>query len=213
MAKMSLGERIRRLDDVSQIENMMGRYERMHTAGLHAENVERHWARTTPGVKTHISHVGIWEGAEGIRRFWVNCQNPVWDRLGHMHLHTCTTPVIEIAEDGRTAQGVWLSPGVESAPVGKPMWGWVRYGVDFVREGDAWKFWHFRLYRLFMTPYDHSWTEKSLATGGARAWPEDKAPDRVPQDDWVYSPAAVTRNDPAPPRPYATWTDAQAYVQ
>lgn len=213
MKKKSLEERVQRLEDVRRIENLMGIYERQHTAGLHAENVAQHWAKKTPGVKTEISHVGVWEGVEGIKRFWINCQNSVWDRLGHMHLHTLTTPVIEVAGDGKTAQGVWISPGVETGPTGKPLWAWVKYGIDFVKEVGEWKFWHFRLYRFFMTPYDKSWAESALATGGTRQWPPDKAPDGPPTYTWVYGPDVEPDFVPKPPEPYETWDDAMSYVK
>jgi len=66
--------------------------------------------------------------------------------IGSMIMHTLTTPIIEVAGDGRTAKGMWYSPGqvTEIGSDGKPiaMWMWEKYGVDFVKEGGKWKLWH-----------------------------------------------------------------------
>jgi hypothetical protein len=56
--------------------------------------------------------------------------------------HTLTILVVEIAEDGLTAKGVWISPGHETFPVGdklKDYWSWGRYAVDFRKEDGKWK--------------------------------------------------------------------------
>lgn len=32
--------------------------------------------------------------------------------IGILPVHSLTTPVIEVAADGKTARGVWISPGL-----------------------------------------------------------------------------------------------------
>lgn len=67
-------------------------------------------------------------------------------------MHTSTTPVIEIAGDGKTAQGAWYSPGIGVLPQyedGKihlqSMFFWEKYGADFIKEDGAWKIWHLQM--------------------------------------------------------------------
>lgn len=44
----------------------------------------------------------------------------------YVHLQLLTTPVIQVAKDGETARGVWISPGIEGSG-----WNWLKYGADF----------------------------------------------------------------------------------
>ena len=64
-----------------------------------------------------------------------------------MFLHPTTTPYIEVAGDGKTAKGVWISPGIITGKVGatgtlKAIWAWGSMGVDFVKEDGQWRFCH-----------------------------------------------------------------------
>jgi hypothetical protein len=206
---------IQQLKDVNEIHNLMGIYEYWHVAGINEDTVEELWAKHTPGIRTEIANIGVYEGIEGIRKFWIGMQrNAHGDRKGHMHLHTLTTPVIQIAGDGKTARGVWISPGVETAPgPDKPLWAWVKYGIDFVKEDGKWKFWHFHLYRIFMTPCDKSWKEVPLAKHPAAGsvLPDNLKPDRPPTYSWAYSPEVAWENIPAPPEPYEVFDEKTAY--
>jgi hypothetical protein len=214
----SLEARVQALEDIHQIQNMMSRYEYFHTVGMHKE-VLNMFASKTPGVAVEIPHLGRYEGLVGIRRFWIgaNFQTDT-KREGIMIMHTLTTPVIEVAGDGKTAKAVWISPGHETGPFGgepgkvNAVWSWNKYGVDFVKEDGVWKFWHFHLYRIFKTPYDKSWVEAPYQRPPAQTDP-DKRPDKPSTYDWVYSPAVETENIPEPPAPYETWDPAKSYIK
>jgi hypothetical protein len=125
-----------------------------------------------------------------------------------MHLHTLTTPVIEVAGDGKTAKTVWLSPGLETENrEGKfqALWAWVKYGMDFVTEDGKWKIWHSHASSIYMTPYDKSWVEAPPSTSMARPpVPNEMRPDRPSTYLWEYSTTKVYENVPAPPEPYET---------
>lgn len=91
--------------------------------------------------------------------------------------HAITTPVIEIAADGNTAKGVWISPGHKTCPIqGEiyPNWSWGRYAVDFIKEDGQWKIWHLHVLTTFRTPLNQSWVESAL-----------KKPEFLPEDDKV----------------------------
>jgi hypothetical protein len=205
-----------RLLDWHEIRNLMGRYEYLHTDGLHEETANL-FARHTPGVKLEIANFGVYDGFESIRRFYVGANAfAEGDRIGHLHLHTLTTPVIEVAADGQTAQGVWISPGVETGPRRDSgemmaMWQWVKYGVDFVKEDGRWRFWHFHMYRIFMAGYDQSWAD--VPPRPPATLPPEIGPDRPNTYEWIYGPQATTENVPVPPAPFEHWDEECAYVR
>jgi hypothetical protein len=68
---------------------------------------------------------------------------------GEFAMHTSTTPIIEIAGDGKTAKGYWYSPGIgltphangKSVTVGSIFF-WEKYAGDFIKENGEWKIWH-----------------------------------------------------------------------
>lgn len=210
MTKKSLEERIQRLEDIHEIQNLFSRYEYFHTADMQEETVEL-YAKKTPGVSAEIANWGVYEGVEGIKRLFLGLHRQGGEkaRIGGMHMHTLTTPVIEVAGDGKTAKAVWISPGHESGRMGgeklQASWAWLRYGVDFVKEDGKWKIWHSHVYPIFMTPYDKSWVEVPPSTSRPWTVPDELKPDRPTTYLWEYSPTRTYENVPAPPEPYETW--------
>lgn len=215
MTEKSLEEKIERLEAVHEIQNLMGRYSYYHTANMHEETVEL-WAKKTPGVRADIPSFGLYEGIEGIERLFVGAHNILGEeaRIGEMHMHTLTTPVIEVAGDGKTAKGVWISPGHETNGLSGKMqafWAWLKYGADFVKEDGKWKFWHLRVYGIFFTPYEKSWVESALPPGEV-SLPNEVKPDRKTTYWTSYSPTGKTELIPVPPEPYEAWDESMSYV-
>jgi hypothetical protein len=211
-------QQIQQLIDIHQIQNLMSRYEYVHVAGPHPEEADL-FAQRTPDVKLEIANLGVWDGIESIRR-WYKGNSDHADkhgRIGQLHLHTLTTPVIEVAGDGKTAQGVWISPGVETGPMPGSSevlaaWQWVKYGVDFIIEDGEWKIWHFHIYRIFFASYNKSWAEGPQRPSFVTL-PDEIKPNRPPTYEWQYSPQVAPENVPAPPTPYETWDDSRSYVK
>ena len=216
MADIILEKKIERLEAVHEIQNLMGRYSYYHTANMHGETVEL-WAKNTPGVRADIPSFGLYKGIEGIRKLYIGAHNVLGEeaRVGEMHMHTLTTPVIEVAGDGKTARGVWISPGHETnSHSGKPQafWAWLKYGADFVKEDGKWKFWHLRVFGIFFTPYEKSWVHVSNAEGEL-ILPDELKPDKKTTYWTNYSPEGKAVLAPAPPEPYETWDESMSYVE
>jgi hypothetical protein len=233
--QLTLDQRIAQLEAKNAVENLMARYEFLHSAHMHDECVEL-FAMQTESSRVEMMW-GVYDGPEGIRRCYSGFHAfTSQHRTGQMQLHTLTTQVIEVAEDGRTARGVWVSPGVETAPpppppppgapypppgvplppAGDPAfaefradWAWCKYGCDFILENGVWKIWHMHVYGLFMAPYHVSWVEggRVLDRSGMPHMPPKFAPDRPSTTSWVYRSDAVYVNEPAPPAPYRTFAD------
>ena len=212
-ASDDLALRISRLEAVHQVQNVMGRYSFLHSANMHRESMEL-FALDLPDVRAEMMW-GVYEGRDGLERLYPGYH--AWvdgDAKGKMHMHTLTTPIIEVADDAKTAKAVWLSPGHETMAFvtesNEAMWAWCKYGADFILVDGEWKIWHLHVYGLFMSPYNTSWVDAPAPEGGPPL--DDRfLPDRPPTTFWMYSPDVVYANEPAPPEPYATFDPGQAF--
>ncbi|MCD7749765.1 MAG: nuclear transport factor 2 family protein [Oscillospiraceae bacterium] len=153
---------------------------------------------------------GIYDGRKGVERCYLQ---DFGDRSamdenqlkGIMMLYTVDTPIVEVAEDGQTAKGVWVSSGADTWREGdehpQGYWRWGKYAVDFILEDGVWKIWHMRFYPFFLTKYDVSWTEAP-----AYDWAFFPVmPDR-PRETPVYhydGQSVYPTGQPAVPAPYA----------
>lgn len=84
---------------------------------------------------------------------------------GVLDAHGMNTPVIAVAEDGCSARGLWVSPGMftlkdpEGANGLQSYWCWQKIGADFIYENDTWKIWHLHVFPIWTTPFEVSWVE------------------------------------------------------
>ena len=140
-----------RAEDRGQVENLFNRYMYLHNA-FEDEQIIPLWVK---------------EGADGIRARYTNAgRYTTWKSVTDYHrgrphpegkliLHATTTPVIEVAADGKTAKGVWMMAGTESGltdpkvaeafpdmyspeeVLGKKVWAhwvWCKYAIDFLKQ-------------------------------------------------------------------------------
>lgn len=125
-------------------------------------------------------------------------------------IHLMNTEIIEVAADGKTAKGVWLSPGTETAPQpGKEKGCMVlgKYEVEFIKEDGTWKFWHMILYPLFLSPYDRSWGQPAPEKMLGQIQLEDPMCQPLDAPMWEYGPEAeYPYDEPALPDPYDHYT-------
>lgn len=208
---------IQRLKDVHEIQNLLGRYIYLHEVGRDAEFPDTIFAKKTPGVSWEVAAIGAYVEREGIRRVFAAMGKDIAEgqRNGTLFTHPLTTPVIEVAGDGKTAKGVWISPGYETGKnpeTGElnPCWVYIKYGCDFVKEDGVWKMWHYHVYRVFMTPFNIPWTEEWEAKQPPMEGPTPN-PDRPTTYDHPYSTTTERELVPAPPEPYETWADTFSY--
>lgn len=156
---------------------------------------------------------GIYEGYRSLLRLYsgwyrkVLCSG-VGNTLtpGVLDVHGMNTPVVAVAEDGCTARGLWVSPGMftlkdENGANGlQSYWCWQKIGADFVYENDSWKIWHLHVYPIWTAPFEVSWTEEHRDPTAEKPLPEFYA-DR---------PATGVR-DAVPPMPYVTFSETDSY--
>lgn len=219
-----LEKMIQRANDILDIQNVMSKHEYYHAVGMHKEELNNIWARKTPGIrfgrpgeKQDEGWDEIWKhygegvelqakkGLEEIRKIYPQIEDdPKNYHIGTTVMHTLTTPVIEVAEDGKTGKGVWISPGhITGVKDGKlqASWFWERYACDFVKEDGKWKIWHLYVVADFSTPYEKSWVESYMEHPMAK-------PGTYPG----YTPFTVPKFYPKPPEPYETYRDTFSTV-
>ena len=217
MTPKSLAERVERLEAVHEIQNLMGPYSYRGSAGIRDVGLDM-WAKHTAGTRVNVPSFGCYDGFEGVKRLMDAHECVEGDRTGQMYMHPLTTPVIEVAGDGKTAKGVWISPGQEVTPGGTgkltAYWAWLKYGADFVKEDGKWKLWHLNVFGIFLTPYDKPWTEQALPPyTGKITLPDELKPDKVTTYWTTYSPTGKQEFAPEPPEPYETWDESTSYVK
>jgi len=215
-----LEHEVKRLQAINEIQNLMGKYEYLHTFNNHKAIVEM-YSENAPDVFINIGVRGHWvgKGKEVARRAWGTFIDMDPNPPGFMPIHPITTPVIEVAKDCKTAKGVWIGTGFvarKNDQTGEPMcnWEWDKYAVDFIKEDGKWKFWHFHIYRLFSIGWDDKWADVYKTANEpvvTARYTDYNKPDGPPIDSHPYSLFTVQKFIPKPPEPYETWDDTTTY--
>lgn len=189
------------------IQNLMSRHEYMHAAGYNLEEIDTMWVSPNgkyASTATFGSPDWVMYGLDTVRNSYgkgshANVEasraklaaiDPTvpdtpenFGAGAEWVMHTSTTAIIEIAGDGKTAQGTWYSPGLGVMPQytdGKihlqSIFFWEKYGGDFVKENGVWKIWHLQTAYDF-TPYlPQAMLEKLNSQLGALALREPLSP-------------------------------------
>lgn len=132
-------ERAWRVSAVGEIKNIMGRRSLLEYMGCSDREFDTLWT-ANPEEAIYTQNDLTIAGLDNIRAAFANRDSRL--RTGGMELHPLTTPLIEIAEDGKTAQGFWYFLG-QHGEQGQPgQWVSGRYCVDFRVEDGQWKIWH-----------------------------------------------------------------------
>jgi len=163
---------------VIEVQNTFSKHSYYHACARHVEELADIWVKEDgPYAATAkwTSKMGIIEGIAQIRKFY---GDNLTEHLKHLlasiskilpevknvpenlgvgfgyEMNFLTTPVIEIAGDGKTAKGLWYSPGVnllgsimeDGKTSMRGEWRMTKYGVDFVKEDGKWKIWHIKIF-------------------------------------------------------------------
>jgi len=158
------------------VQNLMSRHAFMHAAGRSLEEIENYWVKKDgefASTATFGSQAWVMYGLDMIREIYgvgrasdietnraeMSAADPKVEDVAANYgagspwvMHMNTTGIIEIAGDGKTAQGTWYSPGINLMPQfedGKihmqSMLFFEKYGADFVKEDGVWKIWHLQM--------------------------------------------------------------------
>jgi len=235
-AFQDLEHRIAKLEAAREIQNLMGRLTYYYEGGEY-ERMLACFAQHTPGVTAEMASFGQAQGLEGARKVVVDFWTEQYKRHeaqmrerfpedanetgrnGVLDLQALSSPVVEVAEDLATAQGMSYAPTVatemhpgDAAPTGHHVW--LKFAVDFVREDGVWKVWHYHILPSFNTPVGTGWPQASMrmeemfASMPPDAMPAPLGPVTAYHAYSVHEPPAC---DPKPPEPYRTFSETFSY--
>lgn len=138
--------------------------------------------------------------------------------VGQLRGLPITTPVIEIAEDGQTAKGIWHIQGSDNDLTAYgPLSYWTLgfLAIDFRLEGGDWKLWHVLHAEDVVSPMGESWLKPKPRAErpefAAVAALKKSAYNVVRENYAPYSPARPFTAPPRLPEPYATFADTFSY--
>lgn len=234
---LSEAEALTHVWDVEEVMEVMNRRVYYAMQGRHEEELADLWV-TSPELQKTASfgrNYGYYCGMEEIRRYYVTdflakrqeildefrAQNPAIENkpenrmIGYTSMAPNSTPLVEIAADGKTAQGVWYAIAQET--VGRPgeqstaMWRGEKLAADFVKEAGGWKIWHLVIANDYFNP----------AGTPHEAQPLDFPPGQDPRQLEFGTPTIAkllhdsrlhwADNYPPAPKPYLTYEDSMGY--
>lgn len=152
-------EEMQRIWDIEEVKKLMHKRVFLQTADKRDEELKTMWVSDPELMKSasYGSNWGYYTGMDSIRNYYVNAHNEKLakqklengadeENLGNFYVHPLTTGLVELAQDGKSAKGLWYSIGVEglantegSADV---QWMLGKIAADLVKEEDGWKIYH-----------------------------------------------------------------------
>ena len=139
--------------------------------------------------------------------------------IGPFHVKPLTAPVVEVAEDGETAKGLWFCLGCYAEVTSRgpeSSWTWGYFAGDFVYENDGWKIWHLQYLNDVDSLCGQSW--------GGEVMPYPELEEFAPLKDFVmpeytvkeqarqlYAADRPLTETPRIPEPYQTFAETFSY--
>jgi hypothetical protein len=168
-----LDHQVSRLEDVAEIKNLQATYG-YYLATLLWDDLADKFARDGT---IEIALRGVYVGKAAVRRN-LNLYGQQGLDQGVLHNHMQFQPVIDVAEDGRTARirSRAFSMMGNAGRAGNWMGG--VYENELVKEDGEWKFQKDQVMNTYFAPYDVGW--KDLPARPAPGVTESNPPDRPP---------------------------------
>lgn len=242
---LSLSEKLHNAMFSQQAENTMARHCYMHAGGFGSEEVDliwsKHeeitWAHSFGRMRGHEHVRDNWAGSleekaranfEKLKQAFPEVSGMDARPLMEYALHTLTSSIAEVADDGKTARISWYTPGVIFSYLNVPgpmnptgdregAWIWERYGCDFVWEDGECKLLHMQVAPDYMGPMDG-------LNGAARTYESLINPQPMPEFDmalppvddpgplnYEYSPVRAVQNPLPWPEPYVSMDKLNSY--
>lgn len=202
--KVKLEREIKKLQAYETIQNEMGRT----IAAVNfkqPDQVLSHFAMEYEDVSVECADEGVFQGKEAVSAFIEESlgKAPVKGEMTDIQL---TTPMIEVAEDLKTAKAVWWCPGagaiVKEGAKPEAVWIWGMLGVDFIGVGEEWKIWHLHYFRYIKCSYEKGWVEDTSMVNRPNVPLHPMAKPTTYHNP--YTPLSIRDGIPACPRPYET---------
>lgn len=171
------GAYIKKWRDHVAIENLMGRFAILYSGGQYGRLME--FFADTEQIYFQRSDVGIYEGKQAVKEYF-DCLDSS-TVAGSFRMMNLTSPVIQVSEEGGTAQGMWFINGLEAIKdAGAPdnpaadLWINDKLAVEFIETGEGWRILRMTICEEMRGLYHKSWGEYSIE-------PEYPSYDRYPE--------------------------------
>lgn len=226
------GIRIRKAEDYRQIMNLMSAHVHCSLNQDYEAELEQYWSKRDDivyanGNMAYVGQAAVYdyyvnaakkraEDARSIVKAVYGTVSAGNKAPGYKNMNLIGTPYIEIAEDGKTAQGIWMAHSfngqlgedgeIQSQGVLS------RYSGEFVLENGRWKIWHRRNYADVVF-------EENVSVMSGPPPSEDSKPrkpmvenplpttvTKIKAGGGMYTPETVPDGAPPIPQPYGTWT-------
>lgn len=205
--KMNLIQSILKLEAYQEIQNEMGRAV-VASNFRQADALLSHFALERDDVSLEFADEGLFEGPEAVRAI-VSETIGVQPLPGEMSDMQLTTPMVEVADDLKTAKAVWWCPGAgaiaKEGAEPEAIWNWGMIAADFICMDGVWKIWHLHFFRFIKCAYDKGWVEDTSMINRANTAMHPLAKPTTYHNP--YHPKCIRDGIPACPSPYATYTD------
>ena len=231
--------RIEKAESYRKIMNLMSAHVHCCLNQDYAEELDKYWSRRDDIVYANgdLAYVG----QEAVRKYYVEEAEkrtaeararliaagkviPEGSKTpGYKNMNLIGTPYMEIAEDGQTAQGIWMAHSfmgkVDENGELKTQGLLSRYSGEFILENGQWKIWHRRNYA------DVVFEENPMGMLGPPPTKDGKPPKpmvenpkpttitKIRASSANYAPTAIPTGEPRLPAPYGTWTYETSNVQ
>jgi len=184
-AMADVDHRLGRLEDFQQLENLQMRYG-YYLATLQWDRLANLFAEDG---NIEIALRGAYVGRASIRRS-LNLYGEPGVHEGNLHNHMQFQPVIDVADDGKTAR-VRARAFSMMGNYGKAgMWMGGIYENQFVKVNGVWQFHHDQVYNTYFIPYDQGW--KDLQPRPPPGVSTTNPPDRPPSVHFEMYPRPTT---------------------
>ena len=165
-----------RVEDYRAIQNVMGKQTFLMCYKRWSEIWETLWCKKAPDPSLALNE-GKYVGYDAVKSYLVDYQNALVEKadqvmrekypqladktkeetwgVGSNSVLNNDTSILEIAEDGLTAKGIWYAKGeltevTDDGPAA--FWRFGRFGVDFVKEDGEWRIWHEMIFTDAISP-------------------------------------------------------------
>lgn len=175
-------DRVERLEDADQIENLQAYFGYFFDKGLWDDAADTFAANGS----FEYGQRGVYVGKERIRRALL-LFGPEGLANGYLNNHMMLQPVITVAPDGRTATGRWQGMIQLAEPGANGVWGVGIWENAFVKERGVWKIAKAHFYVTALGEYDAGFMRGAqMMEGPSALFP----PDRPPSEAYRSYPAA-----------------------
>lgn len=250
MSNLTLSQRIQRANAAVECEKVMAKHCYYHAGGVHREEYYEFWTKREDCTWAHnFGQMG--DRFQYYENYVLNQERDTWGvfkslwdvypevkkvtdyrALTEEAMHFLTTPIIEVADDGQSAKGLWYTPGCIFSTLNPQQalegsWIWERYGADFILEDGEWKYLNLRVCCDVAGPMDCAPWAGEGSGGGFGPPPGDDGEEgdgpppggpgggmtlKIPgplHNNW--SETQVPQTSPGIPEPYSTLSETFVY--